>query len=164
MKKAFYSAVSAIFLSVILIFSGCADSGSKLSYIEIDGHKISCNMDMAEVLDAFSDYEYEYSESISCAYNGLDKIYDYSDKGFVVYTYPDGDKDYVLEVAVSSEEISQQNGKISVGMSLEDLESLFGTDYTKDGDAVTYSVKDEQTMYFLLVDGVVAEYAISVAE
>ncbi len=164
MKKLALSAVLAISMCIVFMLSGCAGGESKLSSIEIDGTKITCHMDMADVLSAFSEYEHEYSESISCAYNGLDKIYDFKDKGFTVYTYPDGDKDYVLEVVVYSEEISQMGGKVKVGMSKEDLESMYGTDYSKDGDAVSYTVKNEQSMYFLLDDGKVIEYAISVAE
>lgn len=164
MKKLVLSAVLAISMGIVFMFSGCAGGDSKLTSIDIDGTSIACHMDMADVLSAFSEYEYEYSESISCAYNGLDKIYDFTDKGFTVYTYPDGDKDYVLEVVVYSEEISQQGGKVKVGMSQQDLESLYGTDYSKDGDALSYEVKDEQSMYFLVVDGEVLEYAISVAE
>ena len=164
MKKLVLSMFLALSILSVLLLSGCNSSDSKLTSIEIDGETITCRMDMAEVLSAFSEYDYEYSESISCAYNGLDKIYDFTDKGFTVYTYPDGDKDYVLEVVVYSEEISQVDGKIKVGMSKEDLESMYGTDYSKDGDALSFEVKDEQSMYFLLDEGKVIEYAISVAE
>ena len=164
MKKLVLSAFLALSVCVVLLLSGCNGADAKLTSIDIDRTKITCRMDMADVLSAFSAYEYEYSESISCAYNGLDKIYDFKDKGFTVYTYPDGDKDYVLEVVVYSEEISQMDGKIKVGMSKEDLESMYGTDYSKDGDAISYTVKDEQSMYFLLDEGEVIEYAISVAE
>jgi len=165
MKKAVCSVLFVLSLVSVLVLSGCGDNGNgMLSSIEIDGNKIECNMDMAEVLEAFSDYEYEYSETISCAYNGLDKIYDFVDNGFIVYTYPDGDKDYVLEVAVSSDKISQQDGKVKVGMSGDDVKALYGEDFAQQGDTMTYAVKDEQTMYFLLEDGVVTEYAISVAE
>ena len=164
MKKAIslLLAVCAVMLTVLL--SGCGENGKMLSYIEIDGKKISCRMDITEDLSSFSEYEYEYSETISCAYNVLDKIYDFADKGFIVYTYPDGDKDYVLEVAVSSDKISQQDGKVKVGMSGDEVKALYGEDFSQQGETMTYTVKDEQTMYFLLVDGVVAEYAISVAE
>ncbi len=164
MKKLVLSVFLALSILSVLLLSGCNGGDSKLTSIDIEGTTLTCRMDMAEVLSAFSEYDYEYSESISCAYNGLDKIYDFTDKGFTVYTYPDGDKDYVLEVVVYSEEISQVDGKIKVGMSKEDLESMYGTDYSKDGDALSFEVKDEQSMYFLLDEGKVIEYAISVAE
>jgi len=163
MKKAVSSLVA---LALVLCFSlcSCGSDNKMLSAVEIDGKKISCNMDMAEVLSAFSEYEYEYSETISCAYNGLDKIYDFTDRGFIVYTYPDGDKDYVLEVAISGQDIAQKEGKVKVGMSKEDVESLFGSEYEQLGETISYTVKDKQTMYFLLDEGTVIEYAISVAE
>ena len=49
-------------------------------------------------------------------------------------------------------------------MTMDDVVALFGEDYTKEGDIISYIVKDEQTMYFLVEDGAVIEYAISVAE
>lgn len=164
MKKNISILLVIISLFSVLLLSACSDKTSMLNSLEIDGHKIECRMDMSEVLDMFKDIEYEYSESISCAYNGLDKIYDFSDNGFIVYTYPDGDKDYVLEVTVSSDDIKQQDGKVYVGMSKSELVALYGEDYTEDGDVLTYKVKDEQTMYFLIDSDKVIEYSISVAE
>ena len=164
MKKSISISLAIISLISLLFFSACSDKTDMLKSLEIDGHKIECRMDMSEVLDMFKDMEYEYSESISCAYNGLDKIYDFSDSGFVVYTYPDGDKDYVLEVSVSSEDIKQQNGKVFVGMLKDEIIALYGESYTEDGDVLTYKVKDEQTMYFLIDADKVVEYSISVAE
>ncbi len=164
MKKA---VLSFIVLSLVcaVLMSGCGqkDSG-KLSSVKIHNAEIACGVDMDKVLDAFSDLEYEYSESISCAYNGMDKIYDYADEGFIIYTYPVGDKDFVLEVAISSEQITQKDGKVYVGMSKDEVIALFGSDYKEEGETITYTVKDKQTMYFLLSDGIVVEYAISVAE
>ena len=164
MKKSILTTLVFVILLSVLMFSSCSNKTSMLSSLEIKGNKIECRMDMSEVLSMFKDLEFEYSDSISCAYNGLDKIYDFSDSGFVIYTYPDGDKDYVLEVTVSSEEIKQQDGKVFVGMSKDELVALYGEEYTEDGDVLTYNVKDEQTMYFLIDGDKVIEYSISVAE
>lgn len=164
MKKLVSLSLAVILLFCLLVFNSCSGEQNTLKALEINGKTVECNMDMQKVLDNFKDLEYEYSESISCAYNGMDKIYDFADAGFIVYTYPDGDKDYVLEVAVSSENIKQLDDKVFVGMSLSELESLFGTDYKKEGDTVTYAVEGKQTMYYLLDGDSVIEYAISVAE
>lgn len=165
MKKAISLAVAILSIMGIIMLSGCGknDSG-KLSSVKIYDAEIACHVDMDKVLDAFSDLEYEYSESISCAYNGMDKIYDFSDDGFIIYTYPVEDKDFVLEVAISSEKITQRDGKVYVGMSKDDVIALFGSDYSVEGDTITYSVSEDQSMYFLLSDDVVIEYAISVAQ
>ncbi len=164
MKKIISLSVMLISLFCLFTLTSCGQDAKTLKSIEVNGKTIACDMDMKKVLLDFSDLEYEYSESISCAYNGMDKIYDFADAGFVVYTYPDGDKDFVLEVAVSSEGIKQLKDKVYVGMPLSELESLFGTDYQKEGDTVTYKVEGKQTMYYLLDDDKVIEYAISVAE
>ena len=162
--------ISSVFLMILAVSCSSEelkeDNGDKngLSSIVIDGKSIECGMDMKEVLENFKDLEFEYSESISCAYNGLDKIYDFTDAGFVVYTYPDGDKDYVLEVTVSSNEIKQLNNKVYVDMTRDELVGLFGDKYTAEGDIITYTVEDKQTMYFLIEDNKVMEYAISIAE
>lgn len=155
-----------LILSLVFVMSltSCEKEPVTLNAIEISGNKIECNMDMQDVLTMLSDKEYEYSESISCAYNGLDKVYDFVDDGFVIYTYPDGEKDYVLEVTVSSEAIKQNNGVVYNGMTKQDVIGLFGEDYTVEGDTITYVVADKQTMYYLLDGDKVIEYAISVAE
>ena len=163
-KSAIAVAVLMIFTSVFMLSSCGGNKVEKLSSLSIEGQKIECHMDMKGVIEGFKEFEYEYSESISCAYNGLDKIYDYSDKGFCIYTYPDKDQDYILEIVVSSPEIKQLDGKVYVGMTMDDVVALFGEDYTKEGDIISYIVKDEQTMYFLVEDGAVIEYAISVSE
>ena len=36
------------------------------------------------------------SEAVSCVYTGMDKTYAYSDR--ILYTYPDGDADRLLEL------------------------------------------------------------------
>ncbi len=164
MKKIISLVLAVFCIMSVCLFSGCEGKKTTLDAVTINGKTIECRMDMEKVLSMFEGMEYDYSESISCAYNGLDKIYDFADAGFTVYTYPDGDKDYVLEVAVYGEGIKQLNDQIFVGMKKSELETLFGTDYKTEGDTVTYTVKDEQTMYYLFDGDSVIEYAISVAE
>lgn len=164
MKKSVISIVVLMIVTSVFMLSSCGGKIEKLSSLNIEGQKIECHMNMKDVLDSFKDFEFEYSESISCAYNGLDKIYDYTDSGFCVYTYPVEGEDFILEVVVSSPEIKQLDGKVYVGMTMDDVVALFGEDYSKEGDIISYTVKDKQTMYFLVEDGAVIEYAISVAE
>ncbi len=165
MKKFLSILLTVCVILASLMFSACGESESgKLRALKINNAEIACHVDMDKVLSAFSDLKYEYSESISCAYNGMDKIYDFAEAGFIIYTYPVEDKDFVLEVAVSSENITQRDGKVKVGMTKDEVIALFGSDYTTEGDTITYNVKDEQNMYFLLDGDSVIEYAISVAE
>lgn len=163
MKKTLSIALVIVSLLATLCFSSCGKN-NKLQTIKVGDVELACGVEMSKVLDAFSDFEYEYSESISCAYNGLDKIYDYTTEGFCIYTYPVENKDFVLEVIVTSEKIKQADGKVYIGMSKDDVIAIYGDDFTQDGDCMTYVVKDEQTMYFMLFDGIVIEYGISIAQ
>lgn len=163
MKKTLSIALVIVSLFAIFCLTSCGRV-SKLQTIKIDNVELACGVEMDKVLDAFSDYEYEYSQSISCAYTGLDKIYDYKDAGFCIYTYPVDEKDFVLEVIVTSDKIKQADGKVYIGMSKEDVVALYGDDFTQDGDCMTYVVKDEQTMYFMLFEDKVVEYGISIAQ
>lgn len=164
MKKVISLFLVVFAVAIVCFSSGCSGKKFGLRELEINGKTVKCDMNMSDVLSNFSELEYEYSESISCAYNGMDKIYDFSDNGFIISTYPDGDKDYVLEISVTSKDIKQNDGKVYVGMSKEDLINGFGSGYVEDGDIVTYSITDKQTMFFIFTDGVLEEYGISVAE
>lgn len=164
MKKTLSIALVIVSLMMVFCLASCSGAGGKLQTIKIGNAELACGVEMSKVLDAFSDYEYEYSESISCAYNGLDKIYDYTNEGFCIYTYPVEDKDFILEIVVTSEDIKQADGKVYVGMSKDEVIALYGEDFTQDGDCITYVVKDEQTAYFMLYEDKVIEYGISIAQ
>lgn len=145
----------------VFCFSSC---GEQKNSITVNGKKIECHMNMKDVLSNYSDLEYDYSDSISCAYNGLDKTYDFADAGFTVYTYPDGDEDFVLEVVVYSENIKQQNDSVYVGMTKDELVKIYGSEYETEGDNLVYSLGEEQTMSFLFDGDKVIEYALSAAQ
>lgn len=154
--------VSALILAVLVLFSSCTNKVS--ASFDVKGTEIKCGMEMSKLLDEFKDLKYDYSESISCEYNGLDKVYDFSDSGFVIYTYPENDKDYVLEIAVTSKDITQKDGKLKIGMSKADIEALYGTDYENEGELMVYSLNDGLTLNFLVIDNVLEEYSLSAAQ
>lgn len=162
MKK--LSLICVLIATILSVFclSSCGEKSN--NSLEINGKEIACHMNMQKVLSSFSDIEYDYSESISCAYNGLDKTYDFADAGFTVYTYPDGDEDFVLEVVVYSENIKQQDGKVFVGMSKDKLVKIYGDKYVTEGDNLVYDMGDGQTKSFLFDGEAVIEYAISAAQ
>ncbi len=165
MKKIISFALCIVSLMGVLLLSSCgADKNGKLMSLKIYDAELACHVDMDKVLDVFSEHEYEYFESISCAYNGMDKTYDFVDDGFCITTYPVDNKDFILEIMITSDKITQKDGKVYVGMSKDEVISLFGSEYVEEGDLITYTVKDEQTMSFLISDNKVVEYGISAAE
>lgn len=130
----------ALMLALVLMLgafvTACGGSDKEDLYsLTIDGVDIKGNSKAQQYLDKLGD-DYEYSESISCAYDGLDKIYAYDN--FNIYTYPDGDQDYVLEVEVLGG--SYETGKgIKIGSSREDVIRAYGEKYLEDGALLYYN-------------------------
>lgn len=105
---------------------------------------ISVDQDMSEVLAGLGEPD-TYFEAPSCAFNGLDKIYTYSH--FIIYTYPNGDKDYVSSVVLMDDFAETPEG-ICIGSSLSDVVKAYGTEYTETKGAYTY-VKEGMNLLFL---------------
>ena len=88
----------------------------------IGGEIFYCGDDVTAILEKLGD-DYEYSEAMSCAYDGMDKIFSYDD--YDIYTYPDGDIDRVSEITIYSKEDSTTKG-LKVGDSLDRAKELYG--------------------------------------
>ncbi|MBR2523046.1 MAG: hypothetical protein IKE53_01250 [Clostridiales bacterium] len=122
------------------------------------GTTVQVNTDVSAALAAFGD-DYTYYESNSCAYQGLDKIYTYP--LFVIYTYPDGDRDMISSVEVKADVISTEEG-IRIGSSRDDVTAAYGDDYQDAGSVIKYT-KGESVLSFVFendeVSGIVYDYA-----
>lgn len=119
--------------------------------VEKDGNKVSVAVDndMKGVLEKLGEAS-SYFESPSCAFEGLiDKTYTY--QHFRIETYPDGETDRVRTV-VFLDDIMETKEGITIGMTKEDMEKAYGTEYEeKDGMAVY--TKDGKHLSFLVRDG-----------
>lgn len=119
--------------------------------VEKDGKTVSVSVDndMKGILEKLGEAA-SYFESPSCAFEGLiDKTYTY--EHFRIETYPDGDKDRVMAV-VFLDDIMETKEGITIGMTKEDMEKAYGTEYEeKDGMAVY--TKDGKHLSFLVRDG-----------
>ncbi len=116
----------------------------------VKGVTFGMNENVAPVLEALGDYE-NYSETTSCAFKGLDKIYSYG--GFDLYTYPQGDQDFVNSVYIVDDSVSTPEG-IRIGSSQEEMLAAYGEDYEEEYGVYTYT-KDKSTLSFIVTDGVV---------
>lgn len=143
-----------IVLMVLLgILSGC--TGTKAGFtakdaeIVVSGVTLKPGMNYTEpALTGWNDY----AELVSCAYVGMDRIYTYD--LVEVFTYPDGDSDYILDIVVF-ESASTTKG-IKIGSTLMDIEKAYGKDYTQDGFMIVY--RDGQTtLSFLVLNDTVEE-------
>lgn len=106
------------------------------------------DMDFSAVVSDLGDAN-NYFEAPSCAFNGVDKIYTYSD--FEIHTYPDGEADRISMILLLNDLVSTPEG-ICIGSSLEDMEAAYGTGYTQSSGAYTYT-KDNMNLTFLVTDG-----------
>ncbi|MDR1117414.1 MAG: hypothetical protein LBL09_04120 [Oscillospiraceae bacterium] len=161
-KLIFLICTLALFCAFSL--SGCGESdetpagdapgfGKSDLYLVIGGTKYYCDRDINDIISTFGE-DYEYSEAISCAYDGLDKTYGYGD--FEVLTYPDGDKDYVQEIYVFGGSAQTSKG-IKLGDSKDDVTELYG-EGNDTGYLLTYELpasneKSEGASLYFTFDG-----------
>ena len=121
-------------------YNGSFSAGDLYAYY--GGSSITVNQD-ASTLPAANSVD----ASPSCYYEGDDKIFHYS--GMDVYTYPVGDRDYVLEVTMTSSSASTAKG-LTVGMSLDDAKSMYGEG--TDGGS-TYTWYDGSSYMYVTLSG-----------
>ena len=150
-------------LLLILVLAGCGGKKAAVSpALTVDGTTFTHESTVEEILTALGE-DYTYYEAISCVYDGMDKTYDYGN--VVVYTYPDGETDRLMELYCTGGEVSAQG--ITVGSAKDDVVKTFGTGYTEEGTVLTYSLKASEaqntpaSLYFELEDGNVTAIAIT---
>ncbi|MBE6921287.1 MAG: hypothetical protein E7468_06995 [Ruminococcaceae bacterium] len=88
------------------------------------GTKIALHAPAADVVAALGEPK-TYSESTSCAFEGLDKSYGYG--SFYLETYPIGDKDYVYGWYFVDDMVENDEG-ICIGSSKADVEAAYGAE------------------------------------
>lgn len=111
---------------------------------------ITTDTDMSGVLAQLGE-PVSYFESQSCAFKGLDKVYTYDH--YRIETYPDGEKDVISSV-VFLDDIAETTEGISIGMTKEEMESVYGTDHEEKKGMTVYT-KDGKYLAFLLKDDVI---------
>ena len=153
-------------LCAALLLSTLAGCGGKEKTAEqtltVSGTEITGTTPVSEVLSLLGE-DYEYYEAISCVYDGMDKTYTYSD--FILYTYPDGDEDRLMELYCTGGDVSAQG--VTFGASKDEIIKAFGDGYTEEGSMVIYAVEpsdannEPASVYFELTDGAVSAIALT---
>ena len=159
-----------LLLAVLLfttLFAGCSGKDaapfSKADlYLTIGGSKYVCDGNVQDLLSVFGD-GYEYSEAISCAYDGLDKIFSYD--GLDIYTRPEGEKDLVSELC-AYEDVTSSKG-IAIGASADEVRTAYGEPTQQTGRLLKYVIapasaeSDGASLYFKLADGKVSAIGVT---
>ena len=106
---------------------------------------------------------YQYFESASCAFEGIDKTYIYPH--FELLTYPSKDGDKVQALYIKDDLVATKEG-LKIGSSIEDMERLYGTSYTVTGSEYTFTkggmelkiqIKDEVVSYITYASKVLGQ-------
>lgn len=122
---------------------------------------VTTDIEMAGVLEQLGE-PVSYFEAASCAFEGLDKTYTYDH--FRIETYPDGDTDVIASI-IFLDDLTQTKEGISIGMTKEEMEETYGTDYEEKQGMLVYT-KDGKHLSFLLEYGVIQsiEYSSAVTD
>lgn len=122
-----------------------------------NGVTISLNAPAESVVAALGEPA-SYSESTSCAFDGLDKSYGYG--SFYLETYPLNGKDYVYGWYFVDDLVANAEG-ISIGSSLADVQAAYSSDYYNGTNA--YQIKKGSGMMTIILDNEIVtsvQYAI----
>lgn len=153
--------------ALVLVLGLCA-CGSNAKFSEddlsltVDGVAVTVKSEVSDLLDGFGE-GYEYSEAISCVYEGMDKTFTY--ENLSLYTYPDGSSDCLMEIYCVDGDVKTAKG-ITFGSTKAEIEAAYGKG-TEAGSTIAYElpVKSEENMpaslYFVLDDGVVTAIAMT---
>ena len=131
--------------------------------VDVNGTTVSVTTDlkMDGILEQLGE-PVSYFEAESCAFQGLDKTYTY--EHFRIETYPKGETDRISAI-IFLDDIEETQEGISIGMTKEDMEDAYGTEYEENSGMVVYT-KDGKHLSFLVKDGVIEsiEYNSSVLD
>lgn len=141
MKKTICLLLTALLLCALLGSCGKKTISEVDLTLTVGGTAVRPDTSVSALLDAFGT-DYTYSEAVSCVYTGMDKTYAYSDR--ILYTYPNGDADRLLELYCTADVQTAQG--VGIGASRKDVEAAYGTEYTQAGNTMTYALAAQDSL------------------
>lgn len=148
-----------VLMVAVIAVTGCGNNNSVSKEDEtkevsgytfsFNGTDLNMNQKVSDVVDKLG--KYEYFEAKSCAFEGLDKTYTYSD--FVLYTYPIDGVDYLSGISLKSDLVETKEG-VCIGQTKENIESAYGKDGKESEGSITYTDGKSQ-LQFVLEDNVI---------
>lgn len=132
-------------LIVSMMIAGCGQGNSPATgfgqedlSLSIDGTQYSLKSNIETVISNLGS-NYDYSEAISCDYDGLDKTYSYDIAEFFTFPLPEGD--LVSEIYTESRSVATSKG-IVVGAAKEDVLAAYGEGCEDTGYQLIYRLSD----------------------
>lgn len=125
-----------------------SDNAFSMTY---NGTEIKLHAPAAPIIEALGEPK-KYTESASCAFDGLDKTYYYG--SFYLDTYPQDEEDFVYGWWFADDSLTTAEG-IYIGATQAEVEAAYGADAFNGANA--YIVKQSDGMLtVILQDGVVS--------
>lgn len=106
------------------------------------------DMEAAPVIEALGEPT-SYYEVPSCAFEGLEKIYDYT--SFEITTYELDGADYIANIFLKDDLVETPEG-VSLFMTYDDMAAAYGEDFTESEGQYVYT-KDNMKLIFIATDG-----------
>ncbi len=122
-----------------------------------NGVEIALHANAAPIIEALGEAK-SYTESASCAFEGLDKTYYYG--SFYVDTYPVGEEDFIFGVWFADDSVATEEG-IYIGASKAEVESAYGADSFNGSNAYIVT-KGDCSLTVILEEDVVTSVQYSV--
>lgn len=123
-------------------------SGYGFNYL---GTEINVDVPSKSVIEALGE-PVSFYEAVSCAFEGLDKIYTYPN--FQIETYPLNNDDYISTISLKDDSVSTKEGVV-IGASREDVIEKYGNPSSEVNGKITYE-KDNMLLNFIIRDNSVA--------
>ena len=148
-----------LILSLVLI-TGCGaekvkdnnnENNDRVGYsITIEGTKIMVGDEFSKISSKLGK-DYEYQEVETCAFEGMDKIYSYSD--YEIYNYHEKGVEKIYTITLLNENVSTDEG-ITIGSTVEEVVDTYGDNYEDVAGSYVFQ-KGDTILTFIFDDGVV---------
>ena len=112
-------------------------------WLNLGGNEIRLHQQVDPVLEDLGS-ELNYFEAESCAFEGMDKIYTYSN--LEISTAPIGDEDIISLIVLLDDTVTTKEG-LYIGADKDEVINAYGDDYQEQGDAIIYTRNDTQLMF-----------------
>ena len=128
---------------------------------ESNGVKVGVDMEAAAIVAALGEPN-SYFEAPSCAFDGLDKTYNYG--SFEISTYEQDGKDYITSVVFCDDLIETPEG-VSLYETKADMVKAYGEGYVEEYGMLVYAKDGMKLMFLLKEDEITSiQYASTVLE
>ena len=142
----------ALILILVLLCLLCACDGgenTKKTYaVTLNDVKIEIDAEANSILHAVGSW-LTYDESPSCAFDGLDRIYNYG--AFEIQTYPIEGQEFIANVYLNDDTVATEEG-IAVGAEREAVIQAYGEADSQSDTYLRYE-GEGMSLTFLLKDG-----------